>query len=139
MSAYYAKDVTVTVNGFVLTGFGPDTFVTYTQESMDGQAVRGADGLVAYAIDRALPLVSMSFTLMQTSAGNDIMSGLLALQKSGVAPLIGSLIVSGSRESIQWPSCVITKAPDGSLSQSIEGREWTITGQAVIRPGGSIL
>lgn len=139
MATYSPQNVTVTVNGFPLTGFAPDSFVTVTQDSTDGAAVRGADGLIAYAIDKALPQATMNVSLMQTSAGNDIMSQLLALQKASGQSLIAALVVTGSTESVTWSSCVIEKAPDISLSQSIESREWTITGQALVRPGGSIV
>lgn len=139
MAAYSPQSVTINVNGFLLTGFAPDTFVTVTQDSTDGAAVRGADGLIAYAIDKALPQATMNASLMQTSAGNNIMASLLALQKSTGQPLTASLFVAGSLESVTWSSCVIEKAPDIGLSQSIESREWTITGQALVRPGGSII
>lgn len=139
MAAYSPQNVTVAVNGFPLSGFAPDTFVTVTQDSDDGTAVRGADGLMAYAIDKALPQVTMTFQLMQTSNGNDIMFQLLAAQKATALPITAALAVAGSLESVAWASCIIQKAPDISLSQGIESREWTIIGQAIMRPGGSVL
>lgn len=139
MAAYSPQNVTVAVNGFPLSGFAPDTFVTVTQDSDDGTAVRGADGLMAYAIDKALPQATMTFQLMQTSNGNDIMFQLLAAQKASGLPLVAGLAVAGSTESVAWASCVIQKSPDITYSQGIESREWTITGQAIMRPGGSIL
>ena len=64
---------------------------------------------------------------------------LLAAQKATALPLTAALAVAGSLESVAWASCIIQKAPDISLSQGIESREWTIIGQAIMRPGGSVL
>lgn len=139
MPAYSPQDVTVTVNGIPLSGFAEDTFVTVTQDSMDGTATRGADGFMAYSVDKALPQATLTFTALQGSSANSILFAALASMKATGLVLTAAVQVTGSTESVTWGSCVITKAADIVLGRENQAREWTLTGQALMRPGTQIL
>jgi len=138
-NSYSPQDVAAAFAGILASGFSPDTFITVTQESDSATATRGADGLVVFAVDKALPLCTLTLTLMQTSNFNNVLAQFLAVQNLG-APAIPVAISSfGSTEGFTSQGMRIAKSPDVTYAQGIESREWTLTGPGLIRAGGTIL
>jgi hypothetical protein len=124
--------------GTPITGFADGTFIAASRRNPTWAHTTGADGESARAKsnDRSGTVV---FTLMQTSASNDILSAQALLDElsgNGVSPLLiqdlnGTTIIQEETAYVEQPAEV-------TLSKEIEGREWTILCSSLnMKVGGS--
>ena len=124
--------------GNPITGYAAGTFVNAERTNDTYQTVAGADGEAARAKsnDRS---GTVTFTLMQTSAANDLLSALALadeLTGDGVGPLLikdlnGTTLVQAETAWVQKPANV-------EFGQEMSEREWVIaTGFLQIFPGGA--
>lgn len=136
---YDPSRVIVTVAAATLSGFGEDTFVSIEEIGDGVTSTVGADGEVARAMS-ADRRCRVTITLQQTSAGNDILSALLAADRLGggaglfpiaVTDLRGRTVFSSSES---W----VVKNPTAEFGAEVGTREWTIeTGSATYFVGGN--
>lgn len=120
------KDVSVVVGGRVLTGIGPDTFVSAERENDSFTKQVGASGEVGRA-DNNDRTGTITLTLMQTSPDNDFLSGLNVadeLNGSGVTNVLirdanGTTLIESAESWVRKPATA-------EFSRELGTREWMI-------------
>lgn len=126
MSTFDPSKVLVNFHGFTLGGYADGTFIEAERDSETFSKTVGADGEVAW-LKSADDSGTIKFTVLQTSAANDILSAeLFRDELTGVAvgpvfikDLTGRTLVMGAEARLQKPAAI-------SLGKDIEAREWTI-------------
>jgi hypothetical protein len=122
---YSSQDVTVLLGGVPIdSGRADGDFVSIVKVSDDSSSVAGADGEVCVNLmhDRQY---DVTITVMQSSAGNDLMTGaragfqlLKALLPLAVKDNNGSSLLVAAKA---WP----VKAPDQAFGKEAGTRAWT--------------
>jgi hypothetical protein len=123
---YNADDVNISFRGNTITGFGPDTFVKIERNSDSFALVIGSagEGARSKTNDRS---GKVTFTLLQTSPSNDILSASLA-EDEQVGTGQGALLVkdlSGSSE-YEAQNAWVTKYAGAEYGRAVGTREWTL-------------
>ena len=123
---YDPAAVRVTFAGIPISGFADGTFVAASRRNDTWSLVAGADGETARAKsnDRTGQVV---FTLLQTSASNDLLSAKALtdeLTGNGVGPILiqdlnGTTLLQGE-------TAFVAKPADVTLAKEVEAREWTL-------------
>jgi hypothetical protein len=125
--------------GSPITGFGDGTWITASRRNPTWSLTAGADGEVARAKSND-KTGSVVFTLLQSSASNDVLSALHLtdeLTGNGVGPILvqdlnGTTVLQGETAFVEKPA-------DVTLAKEVEGREWTIlVGKFNMLVGGSL-
>jgi len=126
LRTFNPKDVSVVVGGRVITGFGPDTFISADRENDSFTKQVGASGEVARANNNDMT-GTITITLMQTSPDNDFLSGLVAadeLNGSGITNVLvrdpnGTTLIESAESWIRKPATTEFSRENGT-------REWVI-------------
>ncbi|TDX43704.1 phage structural protein [Orenia marismortui] len=123
MKQYDPKKVSVTVAGFVLTGFGEDTFITGSRSSDKRTTHVSAKGEVTFS-KSADDTGEVTFTLKHNSPGNAMLKRLYnsddEFQFACVdANIDGDIGVAGSR-------CVVKTLPDFERGAEVGEVEWNL-------------
>jgi hypothetical protein len=124
---YNPGRVTITVNGFDVTGFADGSFITIALAS-DGVTTQvGADGEVARAINTD-QRVDITLTLQQTSPANDFLSGLYAADVLTCGGVAGPILVQDlcGTTMLQASNCWVVKLADIEFAKEITNRAWTL-------------
>jgi hypothetical protein len=127
------KKYTVSLAGFLISGYAPGTVIEVARDEDDWLDEAGADGEVA-VMSNADERGTVTLTLMQSSASNDILSGLAAVNKGGtIAGLSvgkGSLQVKDQsptgRMICSSETAWVMKPADVTLGNEIQTRVWKI-------------
>jgi len=132
LSTYSPEDVYVVLaNGafsYTLTGFMDGTFINISREVPASTLYVGGALSNARTI-RANKASSVTFSLMQTSDDNDILSQLLSNDEVARDNtwLFSLTIKDGTGRSLWYsPQAFIGTEPDRSLSTGVETRDWVI-------------
>lgn len=132
LSTYSPEDVYVVLaNGsfsYTLTGFMDGTFINITREVPASTLYVGSALSNARTI-RANKASSVTFSIMQTSDDNDILSQLLSNDESARDStwLFSLTIKDGTGRSLWFsPQAFIGTEPDRSFSTGVETRDWVI-------------
>jgi hypothetical protein len=140
MATYtYSPDkVLCIIGGVPMSGFADGTGITVEREADAFTKVVGSDGVVS-RVKSANRTGSVTITLQQTSASNDILSGFALLDEvsnEGVFPVLikdnlgRSVFASGEG----W----VKKIPSSAFGKDISDREWVIDcGKLNIFVGGN--
>lgn len=119
---YDPKDVSVVVNGRVITGFADGTFINASKETENYIPHVGAQGEVSRAVN-ANPLGKITLTLKSTSPSNSEMNRLAKSKAIFPARVIdrndGSLAAGGSE-------CWVEKPANIEYGAEVTSREWVI-------------
>ncbi|QDJ52807.1 phage structural protein [Bordetella hinzii] len=139
VKTYAPGQVKVVIGAVALSGFAEDTFVTVAEIGEGISSVAGADGEVARSMSRDSRL-RITVTLLQTSAGNALLSALHDADRStdgnGVVPVAVTDLRGTSLHAAE--SAWIVKKPDAAYAAKVGTREWVIeTGPAVNVVGGN--
>lgn len=126
MKTYDPAQVVVTFLGNILTGFGPDTFITAERESDAFTDEVGADGEVARARSKD-KRGTVTLTLLQTSMSNDVLSAAAAADELGglgagpllVKDLNGATLVAAE-------SAWVQKVANVEFGAELGTREWML-------------
>ena len=123
---YDPASVAVLVGGVPITGYADGTFVTVARDSDTFQKVSGADGQVARSKTND-KTGTLTITLMQTSASNDVLEGIAALDELTSTGIVPTLVKDNSGRSIHFAgNSWIRKVPDAEFGKEISNREWVI-------------
>lgn len=122
METYNPKDVSVVVNGTVLTGFAEDSFVTAEKAEDNYTKYVGALGEVARS-KNADPTGSITVTLNHTSPSNAVLN---ALAKS--KDTFSAFVIDRNSKQVNagGGTCWIQKPASIERGAEISEREWTI-------------
>jgi hypothetical protein len=119
---------TIVLGNHSLSGFGESKKISVTSDTPRFSDKVGVDGEVSRSksMDRRASVV---FTLMQTSASNDVLSGFLALDTAapngaGVTNLY--IRDRSGRTVYRADRCWVEGSPDADLEATAVEREWTI-------------
>lgn len=125
------KKFPLSIAGFTITGYAPGTFITISRDEDDFKDLAGGDGEVA-VLQNADERGSVEIELMQTSASNDILAVLAAVNKGGT--IVGLTAGKGSlqckdlngRMIISAETAWVKKPADVTLGDEVLTRKWTI-------------
>lgn len=120
METYNPKNVTVNVDGFVITGFADTSFVTAMKLENDFTEYVGAKGEVSLA-ENANKTGEITIILQSTSPSNAILNSLA--KKTRTFPVN---IISPNGDNVGGNNCRIRKTPDVDYSDAINTRTYTI-------------
>lgn len=138
MKNYDPKDILLVVAGTPVEGFADGTFVVCARNNDSYTTSTGADGEPARAQSNDKS-GTITITLMQTSATNDILSAAVTLdelQGDGVFPVLvkdlnGTTLVTAETAYVQKPA-------DVEFGRELAEREWVIaTPELNILAGGA--
>lgn len=126
METHDPAQVVFTLGGQPITGFMPGTYLTVEREEDTFTLTVGADGEVARVRNRNKS-GTITFTLMQTSPSNQILSALASQDESAGVPagaalvkdLLGTTVLGGDQAFIRKPAA-------SSFGKELEGREWVV-------------
>lgn len=131
VKTYDPKEVVVLVGAVPISGFADGTFIKVSRANDTFSKVVGTDGQASRAKSNDKSGEIM-ITLAQTSASNDLLSGLAIADEdanSGVVPVTvkdnsgRTLLVSA----FTW----IKKQPDNEFAKEITNREWTFDSSSI--------
>ena len=137
---YDPSQVVLSVGGATISGFTDSTFITVARDEDAYTKVVGADGQVSRA-KNANKSGSVTITLKQSSASNDILSALAAADEAGNAGLVPILIkdILGTTY-VSSTAAWIKKLPDMAMAKEVSDREWVLDCDALtIFVGGNTL
>lgn len=123
---YDPSQVLLTFNGYNISGFADGTFVNVARDEDMWSLQMGTDGEGTRSKSNNRS-GTVSFTLMQSSDSNDILSGFAAadeLSNSGMGPL---LVKDNSGRSLYAAeNAWIQKLPDSEFGREATSREWVL-------------
>ena len=135
---YSPSDVLLVVGAFPISGYMDGTFITVEPEVEAFSDHCGADGEVSRTRSADFR-GTITVNLKQTSASNDILSGMFAADRltgAGVVPVLvkdasGRSVVTGAQS---W----IATDPRQTFADGMEGREWKLrVAKLVTHVGGN--
>lgn len=134
---YSPVDVAVIYGGAIISGFADGTFITVSRDEDAFMKKVGADGEVARARN-ANRSGSVTLTLLQSSASNDVMAAFHAADSLSSGAALPLLIKDNSgRTLVAADAAWVKKEPDITRSKEIETVEWVLDcGQIVSFIGG---
>ena len=140
VKSWDAKEVTVSIAGLLIdSGFADGEFLRIEQDTDDWGDVVGTDGEVARfkTNDRR---ANVALILLQTSGGNDLLSGLSKLDMSAPNGAgIGAFLVRDRQGTSLYrgKAAWVKKGPNVSMGREVTGREWTLRVANLERLDGS--
>lgn len=128
---YNANEITLNIAGALISEIGGWADGEFLRVEMDSDAVLdvvGTDGEVAAGKSND-KRGTLTLSLLQTSAANDVLSALYNLQQArpglvGAGPLYAR--DRQGRTTLRAPACWIAKPPDISLDRTATARAWKI-------------
>lgn len=120
------KNLLISAGPNQLTGFAEGSFVTVARDEDAFNLTVGSDGEGARAKSN-IKSGTVTLTLLQSSAGNDILSTLAKsdeLNGGGVFPLL--VKDASGRSLFAAETAWVQKLPDSEFSNEITSREWVI-------------
>lgn len=122
--SYDPKDVVISISGVPMSGFADGTFLEITADTQQFTKVVGADGYTTRVKSNNYGAV-MTLTLSQTSPSNDILSGILALDRAANRGVVPVLIKDMSGTTIFFAGTGwIQQFPDVTYGNEINNRAW---------------
>src|SRR5947209_4167245 len=123
------KKYPLSIAGFTIGGYAPGTVIEISRDEDDFKDLAGADGEVA-VMQNADERGTVKITLLQTSASNDILSALAAVNKGGT--IAGLTLGKGSlqckdlqgRMVCSSETAWVKKPADVTLGDEILTRVW---------------
>lgn len=136
---YDPNSILVTFGTTIITGFAAGTFVKIARNGAAFEKVKGADGSVD-RINRNANDFKVELTLKQTSAVNQILSGLMLadqISNKGILPL--TITDLNGYSLFAAMSAWIEKDPDAEFSDKLSDRTWSFeTGPGANLVGGNL-
>lgn len=126
VKTYNPAEVALVVAGVPVSGYADGTFISIARDNPSWTSGTGSDGegWRAKSNDRS---GTCTITLLQTSAANDALSALSAideLSSGGVGPLL--LADKSGRSLYAAETCWIEKPADAEFAREASSREWVI-------------
>lgn len=118
---YSFADVALVIDGVPITGFGDGGGISIAPMESRSSLVTGDDGHQTRVVS-SNKAKSLTVTLAQSSAANDVLSAL-----TGPNTVFTVAVVDGNGTSFfTGRSCFITDIPQVDFRESLTDREWTI-------------
>jgi hypothetical protein len=135
------NNVAIIVGGIAVGGFGTGDFLTIAQDEDTFTTTTGADGETIRSKQNPVPMVTITVTLMESSASNTFLSSLHELDRvqpngAGIVPF---LFKDGSGTSLfVSDKCWVQKPPDMVKGKEGKERAWTLRAQTKTRLDGQM-
>ena len=127
MNEYNAKDVTVTIGGRLITGFGEDAMVAIARDNDSFEDKIGVDGnvSVSHSNDKR---GNITLTLMDTSADNSYLSGLLnGSERARTLQTFAVTVLDNKTGDIyECPIAWVKRPADSEKGREVSEKEWMI-------------
>jgi len=126
LRTYDPKQVSIVVGGRVLTGIGPDTFISVERENDSFTKQVGASGEVGRANnnDRS---GTITLTLMQVSPDNDYLSALVAADELNLSGVTNVLVRDANGTTLhESAESWIRKPATSEMARELGTVEWVI-------------
>lgn len=122
--SYDPKSVIIVIGGVPISGYADGTFLEITADTQQFTKIVGADGYTTRVKSNNYGGV-MTLTLSQTSPSNDVLSGILALDRVSNAGVVPILIKDMSGTTVIFAATGwIQQFPDVSFGNEINNRAW---------------
>ncbi len=128
MLTYDPKNVTLDVDGSVITGYMPGTFINAAKAEADFSPTVGAQGEVTRNRS-GHKLGTISFTVKSTSPSNEALTATHMKCKNPELDYLFDLTITDNNPgglTFSATDCWITKIPDREWSEEVSGRSWEI-------------
>lgn len=126
VKTYSPKEVSVIVAGTQISGFAEDTFINVERDSDAFTKIVGADGEVSRSASADLS-GTITITLMGTSASNDILSALAAVDQLSLSGEFPVLIKDNQGSTLHTaPSAWIQKMASKEYGAEVGDTEWIL-------------
>ena len=138
VKVYDPKNVSVIVGGKILSGFADGTFIKAERNEQAYTLKVGVDGEGARAKNNNKS-GKLTFTLMQTSSSNDVMSAYAAADELGNGGAVPVLIKDHNGSSVVTAlTAWVQKLPDLEDAKEISMRTWVMeTDELIMFIGGN--
>jgi hypothetical protein len=125
--SYNFSDVVCTVAGLRIGGFGEDGGIEVEFNGDLSSMKQGADGEPTVSL-LPIPTATATIKLMETSASNTVLQGLLVAQRAAPAgfALPFALVDPGTGEGLLGGQCVFLNFPGISKGKEAGEREWKL-------------
>jgi hypothetical protein len=137
---YNPADVTLSVGGKQISGYANGTFLKIERDEDSWAKDTGADGETCRTKSNNRG-GKITFTLMQSSASNQVLSALAALDEisgGGAVPVMVRDNSPGGKSLYFCEQGWILKPANSEFSKSATTREWVIdTGNLIVNVGGN--
>lgn len=118
------KDVVVSIGGVPMSGYADGTFLEITADTQQFTKVVGADGYTTRVKSNNYGAV-MTLTLSQSSPSNDVLSGILNLDRLSNRGVVPILVKDLSGTTVFFAGTGwIQQFPDVSYGNEINNRAW---------------
>lgn len=135
---YDAKSVILTFGPVLISGYGPDSFVSVERNEDSFSLLMGADGEACRAKSNNRS-GRVTCTLLQSALSNDLLMAIALLDErspsgDGIAPLF----CKSGRGIYTAEKAWIVKPPSASYAREVETREWVFeTDELIMFVGGA--
>lgn len=125
-ATYDPAEVYVTLGGNVISGYADGTFINIEFDEQQWNKTTGADGHTARSKTNNYA-GKVTLTLMQTSAGNDVLSALWVADKRNNGGVV-DLLVTDALGNTRWSAtnAWVQKMPNQGFGKESDTREWVI-------------
>ena len=122
---YSPKDVSITFNGYELSGFAEDEFINADYSGDAATPVVGNDGQVTRSMNPDKS-GTVTLTLKSTSPSNDILSG-LAIKDRIDGSVVGALMIRDNKGTtlLMGKDAWVQKQPATAFAREAGNRAWT--------------
>lgn len=135
---YDSKKIAIIVGGFPLSGFSESSLVKVTRSADSWKKTVSADGPVTRSKENDLS-GEFTFSLLQTSQSNDILTGFALLDEQSNSGIVSVLVKDLNGTTLYSAAeAWIKKPPEGGAEKDAKDRSWVLDcAQLSIFTGGN--
>ena len=137
-ATYDPSQIVVTLGGNVLTGFGPEQFLSVKRDEASFTDEAGVDGEVV-RVRKHDKRATVELTLMQSSSSNDVLAASLEVDET-IGSGVGAFMVKDLNGTtlLSSANAWVSKQPDGDFGKDATARVWTIRCERLVGKIGGI-
>lgn len=131
MKTYSPDEISVIVDGQIISGFAEDTFVNVARDEESATFVPSATG-GGSRTKNANKAGKFTFTLQQTSESNQVLSDYINRDENGENIILPVLVRDNSGSDLhKAEQCYIVKPADSQYAKSLQNREWVLQAEVL--------
>lgn len=131
MKNYSPGEISVIVDGAIISGFADGTFINVARDEESSTFVPSATG-GGSRTKNANKAGRFTFTLQQTSESNQVLSDLLKRDEDGENVLVSVLVRDNSGSDLhKAEQCYIVQYPSSDYAKELSNREWVLQAEVL--------